>query len=184
MLYALTASPIAFISAGAFYHSSPQPNALELVHMSNTWIENVAISSNGDLLMTTIGEGKVYSFSLNATPAAPNPIFKNEGVNAISGVVEVGQVVLAVTGGVFEGMYRNNTMNLSLLKFDDHNVSISTVFQKSKYGSVDGKFSTATCISPTQLISPSTESRFMAWEINLAISRPLPSLKRVPLFPG
>ncbi|KAF5983690.1 hypothetical protein FCOIX_3038 [Fusarium coicis] len=138
MHYAATASLVAFIGAGAFYYSSTQPKALELVQISNTWIENVAIRSNGDLLMTTIGEGKVYSFSPNATPAALNPIFKIEGVNALSGIAEVGQDVFAVTGGVFEGMYQNNTMSLSLLKFDGHNISISTVFQKSKYGPANG----------------------------------------------
>ncbi|KAF5565647.1 hypothetical protein FNAPI_1533, partial [Fusarium napiforme] len=88
--------------------------------------------------MTTIGEGKVYSFSQNTTPAAYNPIFNIEGVNALSGIAEVGRNVFAVTGGVFEGMYQNNTMSPSLLKFDGHNVSISTVFQKSKYGPADG----------------------------------------------
>ncbi|KAF4417994.1 hypothetical protein FACUT_11927 [Fusarium acutatum] len=137
MHYALTAGLIAFIAAGAFYYSSSQPKALELVQISNTCIENVVIRSNGDLLMTTIGEGKVYSFSPNATPAASNPIYKIEEVNALSGIAEVGQDVFAVTGGVFEGMYQSNTMNLSLLKFDGHNVSISTVFQKSKYGPVN-----------------------------------------------
>ncbi|KAF4500343.1 hypothetical protein FAGAP_3493 [Fusarium agapanthi] len=88
--------------------------------------------------MTTIGEGKVYSFSPNATPAAPDPVFTIEGVNALSGIAEVGQDVFAVTGGVFDGMHQNNTMNLSLLKFDGRDVSISTVFQKSKYGPVNG----------------------------------------------
>ncbi|KAF5592044.1 hypothetical protein FPANT_5497 [Fusarium pseudoanthophilum] len=112
--------------------------ALELVQISNTWIEKVAIRSNGDLLMTAIGEGKVYSSSPNTTPAAYNPIFNIEGVNALSGIAEVGRDVFAVTGGVFEGMYENNTMSLLLLKFDGHNLSISTVFQKSKYGPVNG----------------------------------------------
>ncbi|TXC08013.1 hypothetical protein FocTR4_00003702 [Fusarium oxysporum f. sp. cubense] len=120
MRYALTASLIAFISAGAFYYSSLQPKALELVQIPHTWIENVAIRSNGDLLMTTIGEGKVYSFSPNSTPAEPRAIFKVEGVNALSGIAE------------------NDTMNLSLLKFDGDKVSVSTVFQKSKYGPVNG----------------------------------------------
>ncbi|KAK2133507.1 hypothetical protein NOF04DRAFT_1366877 [Fusarium oxysporum II5] len=124
MRYALTASLIAFISAGAFYYSSLQPKALELVQIPHTWIENVAIRSNGDLLMTTIGEGKVYSFSPNSTPAEPRAIFKVEGVNALSGIAE--------------GMYQNDTMNLSLLKFDGDKVSVSTVFQKSKYGPVNG----------------------------------------------
>ncbi|KAG4274963.1 hypothetical protein FPRO04_08971 [Fusarium proliferatum] len=138
MRYTFTASLIAFISTGAFYYSSSRPKALELVQISNTWIENVAIRSNGDLLMTTIGEGKVYTFSPTAKPAVSNPIFKIEGVNALSGIAEVGQDVFAVTGGIFEGMYQNNTMNLSLLKFDGDSFSISTVFQKSKYGPVNG----------------------------------------------
>ncbi|PNP74760.1 hypothetical protein FNYG_11897 [Fusarium nygamai] len=106
MHYALTASLVAFIGAGAFYYSSPQPKALELVQISNIWMENVAIRSNRDLLLTTIGEGKVYSFSPHARPAASNHIFNIEGVNALSGIAEVGQDVFAVTGGVFEGMYR------------------------------------------------------------------------------
>ncbi|EXM15561.1 Six-bladed beta-propeller, TolB-like [Fusarium oxysporum f. sp. vasinfectum] len=138
MRYALTASLIAFISAGAFYYSSLQPKALELVQIPHTWIENVAIRSNGDLLMTTIGEGKVYSFSPNSTPAELRAMFKVEGVNALSGIAEVGQDFFAVTGGIFEGMYQNDTMNLSLLKFDGDKVSVSTVFQKSKYGPVNG----------------------------------------------
>ncbi|KAF5534757.1 hypothetical protein FMEXI_11166 [Fusarium mexicanum] len=83
-------------------------------------------------------EPKVYSFSPNATPAAPGPVFKIEGVNALSGIAEVGQDVFAVTGGVFNGMYQNNTMNLSLLKFDGRDISIPTVSQKSKYRPVNG----------------------------------------------
>ncbi|KAF5718144.1 hypothetical protein FMUND_5436 [Fusarium mundagurra] len=138
MQYALTASVMSFIVAGAFYYSSPQPKALEPVQISNTWIENAAIRSSGVLLMTKTGEGKVYSFSPNATPAASNAHFKIDGVNALSGIAEVGQDVFAVTGGVFQGMYQNNTMNFSLVKFDGHNISISTVVQKSKYGPVNG----------------------------------------------
>ncbi|KAH7253887.1 uncharacterized protein BKA55DRAFT_538738 [Fusarium redolens] len=111
MRYALTASLIAFIGAGAFYYSSPQPKALELVQIPNTWIENVAIRSNGDLLMTTIGEGKVYSFTPNGTPAEPHAIFKIEGVNSLSGIVEVGEDVFAVTGGIFEGMSKYGPIN-------------------------------------------------------------------------
>ncbi|KAF5251578.1 hypothetical protein FANTH_3188 [Fusarium anthophilum] len=88
--------------------------------------------------MPTIGEGKVYSFSPNATPAAPGPVFKIEGVNTLSGIAEAGQDVFAVTGGVFDGMYENNTMNLSLLKFDGRDISIPTVSQKSKYRLVNG----------------------------------------------
>ncbi|KAF5989332.1 hypothetical protein FBULB1_1075 [Fusarium bulbicola] len=106
MLYALTASLIAVISAEAFYYSSPQP--------------------------------KVYSFSPNATPAAPGPVFRIEGVNALSGIAEVGQDAFVVTGGVFDRMYQNNAMNLSLLKFNGRDISISTVFQKSKCGPVNG----------------------------------------------
>ncbi|KAF9779129.1 hypothetical protein IL306_002357 [Fusarium sp. DS 682] len=138
MRCALTAGLAAVIGAGVFHYTPSQIKVHELVQLPNTWIENVAIRSNGDLLMTTIGEGKVYSFTPNGSSPKPRAIAKIDGVNALSGIVEVGEDIFAVTGGFFEGMYQNDTMNLSLLNFHGENFSVSTVFQKSNYGPVNG----------------------------------------------
>jgi hypothetical protein len=139
MRYTISACLVALASASAIFHSkSSLPQIHEIVQLPNVWIENVARRSNGDLLLSTIGEGKIYTFNAAEQPPKPHVVVTIDGVNALSGIVEVGQDVFAVTGGVFEGNYLNNTMNLSLLKFSGSDVSVQTVFEKSKYGPVNG----------------------------------------------
>jgi hypothetical protein len=139
MRYTVSACLIALASAGAIsYSKSSLPQVHEIVQLPNVWFENAALRSNGDLLLTTIGEGKVYTLNTATKPPKPHAVVTVDGVNALSGIVEVAQDVFAVTGHVFEGNFLNNTMNLSLLKFSGSGVSVRTVFEKSKYGPVNG----------------------------------------------
>ncbi|KAM0194329.1 hypothetical protein ACHAPI_007090 [Fusarium lateritium] len=140
MRYTISASLIALASAGAvFYSKTSLPQVHEIVQLPNVWIENVALRSNGDLLLTAFTENKIYALNTAQSPPKPHAVVEINGVNALSGIAEVGQDVFAVTGGVFEGgSYLNNTMSLSLLKFSGNGVSVQNVFEKSKYGPVNG----------------------------------------------
>ncbi|KAM0248715.1 hypothetical protein ACHAP5_003205 [Fusarium lateritium] len=140
MRYTISASLIALASAGAvFYSKSTLPQVHELVQLPNVWIENVALRSNGDLLLTAFTENKIYTLNTSQTPPKPHAVVEIDGVNALSGIAEVGHDLFAVAGGVFEaGSYRDNTTNLSLVKFSGKDVSVKSVFEKSKHGAING----------------------------------------------
>ncbi|KAM0474231.1 hypothetical protein ACHAP7_007918 [Fusarium lateritium] len=140
MRYTISASLIALASAGAvFYSKTSLPQVREMVQLPNVWIENVALRSNGDLLLTPFTENKIYTLNTSQSPLKPHAVVEIDGVNALSGIAEVGHDVFAVTGGVFEaGSYRDNTTNLSVVKFSGKDVSVHTVFEKSKHGAING----------------------------------------------
>lgn len=139
MHHAIVTTFTSLLISGAL--SSPVyslPKAHEIVEIPDVWIENTAIRSNGDLLLNTIGDGKLYSINPSQVPPQPQVIAHFENVNGLFGIAEVGKDIFAITGADIGAKFQNDTMNLSLLQFDGNKTSIRTVFEKSKYGPVNG----------------------------------------------
>ncbi|KAF4949925.1 hypothetical protein FSARC_13333, partial [Fusarium sarcochroum] len=106
-------------------YSSP-PKAHEIVEIPNVWIENTAIRSNGNLLLNSIGDGKLYSLNPTQSPPTPQVIAQIDSVNSLFGITEVGKDVFAIAGGDFNEGLINNTMSVSLVKFAGNKPSVHT----------------------------------------------------------
>ncbi|KAF5597696.1 hypothetical protein FPANT_4012 [Fusarium pseudoanthophilum] len=140
MHYALASILPALLLSGTLSSCLPsQAKVREIVRIPGVRIENVASRSNGDLLLTTMGEGKLYSVNPYKSPVKPEVIAQIEGVNSLFGITEIGNDVFALAGGNNVGeQFQNNSMKLSLLKFKYGQLSIETVFEESTYGPVNG----------------------------------------------
>ncbi|KAF5637164.1 hypothetical protein F52700_4901 [Fusarium sp. NRRL 52700] len=115
------------------------PKVREIVEIPGVRIENVASRSNGELLLSTMGEAKLYSVNPYKSPPKPEVIAQIEGVNSLFGITEIGDDVFALATGNDTGQqFQNNSMKLSLLKFKHGQLSVDTVFEESKYGPVNG----------------------------------------------
>ena len=139
MHYAIATTLTSLLLSGAL--SSPvysSPKGHEIVQIPDVWIENTAIRSNGNLLLNTIGDGKLYSLDVAQFPPQPQVIAHFENFNGLFGIAEVGKDVFAITGGDYGVKFQNNTMSLSLVQFVGNETSIRNVFEKSKYGPVNG----------------------------------------------
>ncbi|KAJ4129853.1 hypothetical protein NW768_006823 [Fusarium equiseti] len=119
------------------YYKKPQATVIAQIP---DWIENVALRSNGDLLLSTIGAAKVYSVNPNITPSKPEIVTQIHGVNSLFGITQIADDVFAVAGGNFtDFVLYNNTMNLSVLDFKAGDApAVRTVFETSGYGPING----------------------------------------------
>lgn len=63
-----------------------------------TFIENVAVRSNGHLLLTTFREGSLYDLDPNAQDPMPQLVAKLPAVERLTGIVEFEPDVFVVTG--------------------------------------------------------------------------------------
>ncbi|SCO58722.1 uncharacterized protein FFMR_15878 [Fusarium fujikuroi] len=140
MHYAPASILPALLLAGSLSSCFPsQPKVREIVEIPGVRIENVASRSNGDLLLSTMGEGKLYSVNPYKSPPKLEMIAQIEGVNSLFGITEIGDDVFALAAGNDTGQqFQNNSMKLSLLKFNYGQLSVDTVFEESKYGPVNG----------------------------------------------
>ncbi|RFN48748.1 hypothetical protein FIE12Z_7003 [Fusarium flagelliforme] len=139
MRYAITTILTSLLLSEALsspVHSSPKVR--EIVEIPGVWIENTAIRSNGNLLLNTIGDGKLYSLNVSQSPPKPQVIAHFKNVNGLFGIAEVGKDIFAITGGDYGAKFQNNTMSLSLVRFVGNETSIRSVFENSKYGPVNG----------------------------------------------
>ncbi|KAM0558034.1 hypothetical protein ACHAPJ_005201 [Fusarium lateritium] len=132
----LTSLLVSGVLASPVYSAPPKVH--EIVEIPGVWFENVAVRPNGNLVLNTIGDGKVYSLNPSQSPPKPEAIAQIEGVKGLFGIAEVGQDVFAIAGSDFDNGFKNNTLNVSLLKFKDNKPSVHTVLEKSKFGPVNG----------------------------------------------
>ncbi|KAF5612745.1 uncharacterized protein FTJAE_14034 [Fusarium tjaetaba] len=140
MHYTLASILPALLLSGTLSSCLPsQAKVREIVQIPGVRIENVASRSNGDLLLSTMGEAKLYSVNPYKSPAKPEVIAQIEGVNSLFGITEIGNDVFALAAGNNTGeQFQNNSMKLSLLKFKHGQLSVGTVFEESTYGPVNG----------------------------------------------
>ncbi|RSM15968.1 hypothetical protein CEP52_000425 [Fusarium oligoseptatum] len=107
------------LNATAF-SSTPESskiNTRQLVELPNVWIENVALRSNGDLLLTTFGNGDIYSMD----PSIPEAhvVAKVKDIDALTGIAEVERDLFVVSGGIYDGgtYFEEGSMKILLVDF-------------------------------------------------------------------
>lgn len=66
----------------------------------HTFLENIAIRTNGQLLLTSLTHPGVYSFDPQGTDSTPQPLLEFADATGISGITEVSPDVFAVISGV------------------------------------------------------------------------------------
>ncbi|KAH7129431.1 hypothetical protein B0J13DRAFT_138131 [Dactylonectria estremocensis] len=99
----------------------------ELIEIPNVWIENVALRSNGELLLSTFNDGKLYSVNPSKSPPKASLLLKLEGVNALTGITEVDKDVFAIIGA---------NIDQATAGFEEGSLKVALVnFRKRGYGS-------------------------------------------------
>ncbi|KAH8721602.1 hypothetical protein BGZ61DRAFT_347053 [Ilyonectria robusta] len=119
-------------SSVAFSSPTSHPGASkvktrQLIQVPNVWIENFAVRSNGELLLNTFNDGRLYSFNPSKSPPTARELLKLEGVNALTGITEVGKDVFVIAGA---------NIDQATVSFEEGSQKVALVdFRKSNYGS-------------------------------------------------
>ncbi|VUC25116.1 unnamed protein product [Clonostachys rosea] len=79
--------------------SDHQPR--ELLQLPGIWIENIAVRHNGDLLLTTIGKGDIYSLNPSRPNSKPQIVAEFDQISAAAGITEIHKDVFAITGAQY-----------------------------------------------------------------------------------
>ncbi|KAM5353582.1 hypothetical protein ACJ41O_000232 [Fusarium nematophilum] len=125
---------------------SSRPHVKELVEIPDTFIENIAARSNGDLVLNTFNDGQVYSFNPRQSPPNPQVVAKIDGTNGITGIAPVGKDIFAVAGSVLDQetvTFENGSMKIALLDFNNRGYgngkpSVEVVVEGTELGPVNG----------------------------------------------
>ncbi|KAL6364759.1 hypothetical protein LRP88_00731 [Fusarium phalaenopsidis] len=92
-------------------------NARQLIELPNVWIENVVLRSNGNILLTTFGNGDIYSVD----PSIPEArvVAKVKDIDALTGIAEVERDLFVVSGGIYDGgtYFEEGSMKILLVDF-------------------------------------------------------------------
>ncbi|KAJ4232214.1 hypothetical protein NW759_002601 [Fusarium solani] len=92
-------------------------NARQLIELPNVWIENIALRSNGNLILTTFGNGDIYSVD----PSIPEArvVAKVKDIDALTGIAEVERDLFVVSGGIYDGgtYFEEGSMKILLVDF-------------------------------------------------------------------
>ncbi|KAJ9655171.1 hypothetical protein H2201_008868 [Coniosporium apollinis] len=64
-----------------------------------TWLENLAVRSNGEILVTVINPADLYKVDVRRTPATATLLYSFTGLNTTTGITEVTPDVFAVVVG-------------------------------------------------------------------------------------
>ncbi|RSL68986.1 hypothetical protein CEP54_002511 [Fusarium duplospermum] len=92
-------------------------NTRQLIELPNVWIENVVLRSNGNLLLTTFGNGDIYSVD----PSIPEAhvVAKVKDIDALTGIAEIERDLFVVSGGIYDGgtYFEDGSMKILLVDF-------------------------------------------------------------------
>lgn len=72
---------------------------------TRVFIENVAVRPNGDLLLTTFDQAKLYNLNLRRTQPLATVIAQPANINALTGIVEIAPDVFAFNGGILAASF-------------------------------------------------------------------------------
>jgi hypothetical protein len=109
--------------AGAAIAASipPAPTVTELYRFPNaTFIENIIVRSDGQLVLSTFDQGRVYIFDPSADEPEPYVLAKIPTINKLTGIAEVAPHVYAVSGGDESGGWEfvNGTTLVATINLD------------------------------------------------------------------
>lgn len=108
----------------------------ELYHFREPtdWIENIAVRPNGQLLLTTYNDGRLYSLEPHAKNAVPKLVAQLPHATALTGIVEIAPDIFAFAGGVFnitDYSFEHSSGQIALVNFakcgENGAVSVNTV---------------------------------------------------------
>ena len=88
----LTTVRVAGLSAKQLYQF---PNA--------TFIENVAFAPDGDLILNTFDQGRIYSLDVRSEEPEPRILVEVNEFESVTGITEIAPGVFAITGGLYDG---------------------------------------------------------------------------------
>ena len=168
----------------------PQPKVKELLELPNVWIENLAVRSNGDLILDTVGQGRVYSFNPKNPRAGAQVIAQIDGVNAIAGVAEIGEDIFAVAGSVYdEQAVRFKYGSMKLVEINFRNCAASqngkpttrTILEKTDAGPFNGMTALP---SQKHIILGADPQRGYIWRVNTKTGVADLAIKDELLAPG
>jgi hypothetical protein len=90
-----------------------------------TWIENLAVSSNGQILATLLTTPELYLIDPTTSPPTPTLVYKFLNIAATTGIIEIGHDIFAICTGDFEAATIKNTpgsysvWEVDMSKFDE-----------------------------------------------------------------
>ncbi|KAJ4310788.1 hypothetical protein N0V84_010796 [Fusarium piperis] len=127
--------------------STPEPSKVktrQLIELPNVWIQNIALRSNGNLLLTTFGNGDIYSVN----PSIPDAhvVLKVKDIDALTGIAEVERDLFVVSGGIYDGgtYFEEGSMKILLIDFrgcgESHhgNPSVHPILEGKDAGVING----------------------------------------------
>ncbi|CAI6094986.1 unnamed protein product [Clonostachys chloroleuca] len=116
------------VVAGAFsLHVSASPvqttrsthhQPRELLQLPGIWVENIAVRQNGDLLLTTIGKGDIYSFNPSRPNAKPQIVASFDQISAAAGITEIGKDIFAITGAEYSSEIGFTPGSIQMIRAD------------------------------------------------------------------
>ncbi|KAJ5806713.1 hypothetical protein N7474_010305 [Penicillium riverlandense] len=120
---------LAFIGAS---HAEVRLKQLYQFTKPTDWVENIAVRSNGHLLLTTYNDASLYSLDPEAQNAVPQLIAQLPHATVLTGIAEIGPDVFAFAGGDF---------NMTDFSFEDSSGQVALINLNGcqKHGSVSIK---------------------------------------------
>ncbi|KEY64693.1 hypothetical protein S7711_02892 [Stachybotrys chartarum IBT 7711] len=127
---ALVAGLVGLVQPTVAAADPTQPTVRQLYELPNVFIENIAVRANGDLLLPTFDQGRIYTANPSNETSPPEVLTQVDGSTALLGIVEVSTDVFVISGGIFDPdlfAMEPGSMRLTLLKFNNcGNTSHST----------------------------------------------------------
>ncbi|KAF7559706.1 hypothetical protein G7046_g4447 [Stylonectria norvegica] len=120
---------------GLLAHSSAanyvEPQSRQLYQFPNaTFLENIAVRTNGHLLLNSFTKGNMYTLNPLDKNPVPSVAVTVPGVDGVTGIAEIAHDVFAVTGGLAgteQYAFQNGSFKVFLVDFNHRSPVIKTV---------------------------------------------------------
>lgn len=120
----LSALSIASTLASATFPTSTQlPLPVDLVYQfpEPTWVENIAVRSNGDLLLTLLNTPSLYTITPSLPQTDPQLIYSFPNLISLLGIVEtIPEVFIIVAANVTSGVAAPESCSVWKVDFTRH----------------------------------------------------------------
>ncbi|KAL2047430.1 hypothetical protein ABVK25_011538 [Lepraria finkii] len=96
------------------------PSPIQLIYQFKDIValENLAVRSNGHLVLTASNQPNVYDMNPNARNAPPKPLPRIPGVTSLTGIVETAPDVFAVVAGNWSATFQGTPGSFSIWSVD------------------------------------------------------------------
>ncbi|KFA69587.1 hypothetical protein S40285_09289 [Stachybotrys chlorohalonatus IBT 40285] len=127
--------------------ANAQSSARLLYELPSIFIENIIVRPNGNLLLSTFDQGRVYTADPSNATSPLQVAVQIEGSTGLRGIAQVSPDVFVVSSGIFNPElwhFEPGTMRLSLLNFNSCgnssslSPSVQTVAEVPEAGALNG----------------------------------------------